>query len=189
MGYVNFLEGNYLLSWEPILQARRCWHCFAPGYFGSNPIIPWLHMPWKVHFEDECPFPQVGYVNFLEGNYLLSWEPILQARGFWPCFFARVFWDQTLYTLIATLFARHSKNGKSFIHVIHCSFAHHYRQRPFFERGSQDNKTKLLQNPFSFFWCNAPTSGLTGGLGPVGLDYWDPRKWKGVLRRIPKPPT
>ena len=25
------------------------------------------HIPWKVHFEDDFPFPQVGYVNFLEG--------------------------------------------------------------------------------------------------------------------------
>ena len=25
-------------------------------------------MPWKVHLEDDCPFPQVGYVNFLESS-------------------------------------------------------------------------------------------------------------------------
>ena len=33
------------------------------GYLGYPPGNQ--HIPWKVHFEDDFPFPQVGYVNFL----------------------------------------------------------------------------------------------------------------------------
>ena len=43
------------------------------------------HIPWKVHFEDDFPFPQVGYVNFLEGiptsNYLILRMPQKEAAG------------------------------------------------------------------------------------------------------------
>ena len=33
------------------------------GYLGYPPGNQHIH--WKVHFEDDFPFPQVGYVNFL----------------------------------------------------------------------------------------------------------------------------
>ena len=30
--------------------------------------------PKKWHFEDDFPFPQVGYVNFLEGSFMTPWS-------------------------------------------------------------------------------------------------------------------
>ena len=47
------------------------------------------HIPWKVHFEDDFPFPQVGYVNFLEGiptsTYLILRIPQKGGCCFNPC--------------------------------------------------------------------------------------------------------
>ena len=46
--------------------------------------------PQKWHFEDEFPFPKVGYVNSLEGIFLYSplfkgiFSPILTSAYFWP---------------------------------------------------------------------------------------------------------
>ena len=151
-------------------------------------------MPWKVHFEDECPFPQVGYVNFLDINYLLNWEPILQARRCWHCLGRQVFfWDQTLYTLIATLFARHSKNGKSFIHVIHVIHLLITIGTTHFWKGisGQHNQAfaeslLILQvqctNQWFNWWFGARWFGLLGSAKMKGL----------VTRRYPqnpKPPT
>ena len=45
----------------PMLSLRgKAW---TIGYLGYPPGNQ--HIPWKVHFEDDFPFPQVGYVNFL----------------------------------------------------------------------------------------------------------------------------
>jgi len=37
--------------------------------------------PQKWHFEDDFPFPQVGYVNFLEGNYFAFGDGIFSCSN------------------------------------------------------------------------------------------------------------
>ena len=54
---------------------------FSNGLF-SEDIPSWeLTYPWKVHFEDDFPFPQVGYANFLEGiNFMRGVIPFMTVH-------------------------------------------------------------------------------------------------------------
>ena len=94
-----------------ILRASRCkrhssWYKLLPSWE--------LTYPWKVHFEDDFPFPQVGYVNFLKGiiyynHYeIISWcdRFIVNPMADWWL----VSWWFTWYFLVEP-FGRHTVDG------------------------------------------------------------------------------
>ena len=62
---VKFCRCNYVhLSTMSQNPKSNDWR---DNYYGNDYPPGNYHIPPKWHFEDEFPFPKVGYVNFLEG--------------------------------------------------------------------------------------------------------------------------
>ena len=71
-------EGKYLVVWRDFPYASALFGFqgkIACSNFQGISIYPPgnQHIPQKWHFEDDFPFPQVGYVNPLKGTYSRCW--------------------------------------------------------------------------------------------------------------------
>ena len=60
-------------------STKKCFKClFQEGTLQRINISPWQGI-----FEDDSPFPQVGYVNFLEGTWIPAYQKNLRLLATW----------------------------------------------------------------------------------------------------------
>ena len=97
IGFCFFFQDRDLhpeLSWSGIRGSHSKKVAGSKGNKGicessKNTLHGSKHMPQKWHFEDDFPFPQVGYVNSLEG--ILFFQVFLETSWICPKLFCGMF--------------------------------------------------------------------------------------------------